>query len=68
LEEEEDKIIRVFVFKPNSLGVFNLEFNRFILTPRNMTSWTSENEGADRISITLVLCSETKALLEEQDL
>lgn len=68
VSDEDDPEIRVNVYQSNTLGQFEMEFNKFIAAPRNMTNWSSRNEGAERIKIWLLLSDETEALLEEQEL
>ena len=68
VEDEDDPVIRAKVYKSNTLGQFDMEFNKFIAAPRNLTTWSSSNEGAERINIWLLLSDETKGLLEEQEL
>lgn len=55
LEELDDPVIRVKVQKSNRLGQFKMEFNRYIAAPRNVKTWSSENEGSKKIKIWLML-------------
>lgn len=54
--------------KPNRVGQFDINFNRHIVLPDDIGSWTSENEGAQRLAIKLVLSEETEELLQDLEL
>ena len=46
----------------------DLSFSKYIKLPGNLTKWTSENEGANRIEIEMVQSESTKWMLDDQDL
>ena len=64
----DEELITAVVEKPNRQGEFKVRFNRYIVMPGDIDSWTNDNEGAERISIKLVLSEETLELLEDQEL
>lgn len=66
--EKDQEIISAFVEKPNRIGQFYVNFNRYIVLPEDMSQWTSQNEGADRLSIKLDLSEETEELLHDLEL
>lgn len=66
LPERNDEVV-VKIQSPDSQGRVEVKFSREIRLPTNFTSWTDQNEGAERLRVQYLPTNETKVLVEEMD-